>query len=83
MGQFDQFAVAIGETHIDRPGQWLAVLPRHAAGGRPSAVPHNGATAHANSLTGYWRLAKVKVASGSIGFQWDAFEVILIKKERR
>ena len=82
VGQLDQFAVAIGEAHIDGPRQRLAVLPGDAAGRRPPAVPLNRARTHRVTLEGNRREAKVEVIGGCVCFQGDDFNVILIKKER-
>src|SRR5580658_5616889 len=77
-GKFDQFAVAVGEAHVDRSRQRLPRCVRHAARGRSAAVTENRATAHPVSFFGYGGLTKVKIDGWRNGFQWNGSYEVLV-----
>src|SRR5207247_3369395 len=80
--KFRQFSVAIGQTQVNRPGQFLAGSNiAWRAGSTATTVPRNGATTNRISGLSEWN-AGVKVTAGLIGFQGPKIHPICIQKDR-
>src|SRR5438874_8933778 len=79
--KFRQFSVAIRQTHVNRPGQFLAGSNiAWRAGSTAATVPRNGATTYRISGLSEWN-AGVKVTAGSDDFQGPEIHPVRIQKD--
>ena len=74
--QWHQFRVAVGKSHVDGAGHFLAgVKILRRAGGIDAAMPRNGCAAHAGQTPG----ALIKIAIRRITFQRPRIHPVGIK----
>src|SRR5437667_9812282 len=80
--KFRQFSVAISQTHVNRPGQFLTGSNfAWRTGSTATTVPCDGATSHRISGHSEWN-AGVKVTARMVGFQGPEIHPVCISKER-
>ena len=80
--KFRQFGVAISQTHVNRPGQFLTGSNfARRAGSTATTVPCNGASTHGINRH-LERNAGVKVTAGMVGFQGLEIDPVCIHEDR-
>src|SRR5437899_12613958 len=80
--KFRQFSVTISQTHVNRPGQFLAGSNiAWRTGSTATTMPCNGATSHRINGHLEWN-AGVKVTARMVGFQGPEIHPVCIQKDR-
>jgi hypothetical protein len=81
IGEFGQFDMSVGQTHVDSAGQVLPLLIWNGLASRSAIVPQDCAAGHGIPLEGNWRLTSVKIRGGNVSLQRDWIKIVLIEKQ--